>query len=960
MILVNRSFARGAHSSYLYARPDLVDVALGARTIENMVISKEGVPETRAGFAFIDECRSPGTEKRLIPFIFSSGTGDTYAIEAGNEYMEFTRAGERILETALVITAATQASPCVITTSTAHGMSAGDHVYIESVVGMTELNGRRYLVGTPSTTTLSLQDVHGANVDSTDFTAYSSAGSVARIYKIDTEYQESELQDIRFKQTADVMYLTHPDHPQRKLSRTGHTSWTLTDVAFNPTIEGPSAISVTAGGTGDGFVIKYAVTTVPYTGAESLKGYEAGISITGATATNPVVVTVANSYTNGDEVYISGVAGMTELNGRRFIVSAQSGTTITLTNTDGTSYGAWTSGGTVYRTHDVITNADLPTSTVPHVITWTAVSGAARYAIYREQYGFWGFIGYSTSTTFSDPGITPDTSQGPPEYNEEFFGDDDKPSAVTIHQQRVIYGGSNNEPDTVKASTQGSYDNFSTHTPLVDTDAVESILGSTEVNRIVHLVSLRRLIALTESSEWTIEGNQSGSYTATSINVRPYTNQGASRVTPAIIDNDIIYVQARGNTLRNLYYDFSEESYVGTDLTMKASDMFRGYSIRDMAYAKVPDSLLWVCRSDGKLLSLTYNKEEKVLAWAGHEVGGTDVVVENVCSVPERDDTTIGGENAVYAIVKRTIDGRTCRYMERLEARHVEQDARDRFTWEAPDYQHEFTYLDSHLTYDGRNIGAVTMTLSGSGETRTLTASAATFASTDAGNDEASKEYWLYTAAGARLRCPVTAYTSTTVVTVRPASTVPASLDATATTLWSSAVRRVTMAWHLEGEEVSALGNGFVAADAFTDDTPKVVADGAVTLDDYYSVIHLGLPYIQDLELNDIEFPEGESMYGLQKLVKGSAVYVAQTAGFMVGIEFPDDDEAVDEGLTPAPDAEQVDPGTEPAPLRTEIVEVEIEDKRYTSHGRSVIRCAKPLPLRILAVTRVVEVSKNG
>jgi hypothetical protein len=958
MILAQRSFARGVNSSYLYARPDLVDVAFGARTIENMVLSKEGVPETRAGFAFIDECRDPSTEKRLIPFVFSTGTGDTYAIEAGHEYMEFVRAGERILETAIVITAALQQSPCIITTSTAHGMSAGDHVYIEGVVGMTELNGRRYMVGTPSTTTLSLQDVHGANIDSTNFTAYSSAGTVARIYKIATEYQEDELQDLRFTQSADVMYIAHPNHAQRKLSRAGHASWTLADVAFNPTIEGPSAISVTAGGTGDGLTYKYTVTTVPYTGAESLKGYEAGLSITGVTSLNPITLTVTNTYSNGDEVYISGVLGMTELNGRRFTVSAAAAGSINLLDTDGSSYGTYTSGGTVYRTHDIITNADAPTVALPHVITWTAVANAARYAIYRELYGFWGFIGYSTSTTFSDPGITPDTSQGPPEYNEEFFGDDDKPSAVTIHQQRVVYGGSNNEPDTGKASTQASYDNFSTHTPLVDTDAVEFTLGSTEVNRIVHLVSLRRLIALTDAAEFTIEGNQSGSFTATSINVRPYTNEGASRVRPAIIGNDVIYVQARGNTLRSLYYDFSEETYTGDDLTMKASDLFRGYSIRDMAYAKIPDSLLWVCRSDGKLLSLTYNKKEKVLAWAGHTVGGEDVVVENVCSVPELDDSTIGGEDAVYAIVKRTVNERTVRYLERLQGRYVEQDARDRFTWDAPDYQHEFTYLDSHLTYDGRNIGAVTMTLSGSGETRTLTASSATFASTDAGNGDASKQYWLYTADGDLLRCPVTVYTSSTVVTVRPDRTVPASLEATATLLWSSAVKRVTGLWHLEGEEVSALGYGFVAADALTDDEPATVEDGAIVLSDYYPVIHVGLPYIQDLELNDIEFPEGESMYGLQKVVNGVAVYVAQTAGFMAGIELLDGDD-VEENLSHAADAEQTNPD-EPAPLSTGIIEVEVEDKRFTSHGRAVIRCAKPLPLRILAVTRVVEIKTNG
>ncbi len=51
-------------------------------------------------------------------------------------------------------------------------------------------------------------------------------------YEISSPYLEAELFDIKFAQSADVMYLTHPNHPAKKLSRTGHTSWSLTNVDF--------------------------------------------------------------------------------------------------------------------------------------------------------------------------------------------------------------------------------------------------------------------------------------------------------------------------------------------------------------------------------------------------------------------------------------------------------------------------------------------------------------------------------------------------------------------------------------------------------------------------------------------------------------------------------------------------------------------------------------------------------
>jgi len=52
-------------------------------------------------------------------------------------------------------------------------------------------------------------------------------------YEISTPYLTAELFDIKFAQSADVMYLCHPNHEVRKLSRTGHTNWTLSTVSFS-------------------------------------------------------------------------------------------------------------------------------------------------------------------------------------------------------------------------------------------------------------------------------------------------------------------------------------------------------------------------------------------------------------------------------------------------------------------------------------------------------------------------------------------------------------------------------------------------------------------------------------------------------------------------------------------------------------------------------------------------------
>ena len=97
---------------------------------------------------------------------------------------------------------------------------------------MTEVNGKRFLVADKTTNTFELQDKDGTDINSSAFTAYSSGGVSNKVFELATPYTTAQLFDIKFAQSADVMYITHPEHEVEKLSRTGHTAWTLTDVDF--------------------------------------------------------------------------------------------------------------------------------------------------------------------------------------------------------------------------------------------------------------------------------------------------------------------------------------------------------------------------------------------------------------------------------------------------------------------------------------------------------------------------------------------------------------------------------------------------------------------------------------------------------------------------------------------------------------------------------------------------------
>ena len=153
-------------------------------------------------------------------------------------------------------------------------------------------------------------------IDSTSFGAYTSGGTTARVYEIATPYAAEDLFRIYYAQTADAMTLCHPNYAPRELTRTGHTSWTLSLIAFQPTVDEPTGMSVVATvGTGS-TTYKYRVTAVIEANyEESLTGFAPTKAVTGATKANPCQITAtAHGYTSGDSVRLKSIGGMTDLN----------------------------------------------------------------------------------------------------------------------------------------------------------------------------------------------------------------------------------------------------------------------------------------------------------------------------------------------------------------------------------------------------------------------------------------------------------------------------------------------------------------------------------------------------------------------------------------------------------------------------------------------------------------------
>lgn len=568
-------------------------------------------------------------------------------------------------------------------------------------------------------------------------------------------------------------------------------------------------------------------------------------------------------------------------------------------------------------------NADLD-KTNYNEITIGAVSGALEYNVYREQNGVYGFIGIARpsggSIKFKDIGYEVDTSDTPPSARNPFSSD--YPSTATYFQQRLVLANTDAEPEKVWASRTGDFKNFTISSPLQDDDAVTFTIVGRQVNEVRHLVEIGRLVALTSGGEWTIEGDAAGILQPTAINLKQQGYNGANRLKPIIVGNNVLYVQARGSVVRDLRYQFESDGYAGQDLTVFASHFFDGYTLDDWDFQQIPNSIVWVVRSDGTLLGLTYLPEHNLWGWHRHD---TDGAFENVCTIPE------GDEDANYVVVKRTIDGQTRRYIERLESRQISDISVDAF------------FVDSGVTYDGRNTNdSHTMTLSGGstwgwGETLTLTSSTSYFSAGDVG------DAIVLNAGEDSITCEITAYSSGTEVSVQSNKDVSSDFQGVTISNWSKAVTSVSGLDHLEGEIVSVLGDGNVLFNGDADDPKAIqytVDTGEISLDEPFSVIHAGLPFVSDLETLDLENISGETLADKKKLIKSVTVFVEESRGIFAG---PDADH-----LREAKQRSTENYG-EPVNSLTGTIDVRLESS-WNSNGRTFIRQRDPLPLSVLAI----------
>lgn len=657
----NRTFQSnltgGELSPAMYSRTDVAKYQTGVKEGINVIIKPEGGMRSVPGTRFVGEIALSTQQGFLLPF--DLGVGETYVLEFGQETLRFIRDGAYILDSARenAVTGAI-GSPGVFTAA-AHGFGDGERVWLDQIVaaGATQLNNRFFTVANATANTFTLVDEWG---DPVPLTVTVGAGRATADYVLSTPYDLATLGDARlnFAQDQDTMYLLSRKYPVYRLTRIAPDNWTLTLEDFQPSIEPP-------GDTAEAVAHDQTLNTVT------------------VSAANPAVVTLnAHGFANGQLFAFSRAdANGQDLLDQVFTIAGVTANTFQLSGYDRSALAASTARGQRGTTGDVLSKyqvsavsedtgeESLPSDTFyalhdlsiagnKNNLSWPAVPGTARYVVYKDDNGIFGYIGGTTGTTFVDENINPDLSDTPQQGRNPFSGAGNYPGCGTFFEQRLFLASTDNNPAGVWGSQSANPRNFGVSSPVKANDAITFRVRANRVTTIEALVPTERLLMLTRSGEWLVRGSSQEEYlTPTNVVLRQRAFRGSTAVPPVQAGDFVLHAQRGGRAVRDINF---ERDVVSSELTILARHLIPpGVSIRRMVFQQEPYSVVWVVLSDGRLIAMTYMLEHEIWGWTRMDFGTG--IVEDVAVVEEADG------DAVYVQVRRTINGATKRYIERME-----------------------------------------------------------------------------------------------------------------------------------------------------------------------------------------------------------------------------------------------------------------------------------------------------
>jgi hypothetical protein len=516
--------------------------------------------------------------------------------------------------------------------------------------------------------------------------------------EVASPYQESELRELQYVQVNDIMYLAHANHAPRKLTRVSDTNWTLTTVAWSypPLLDQNLTTTTIASSAASG------TATLTASASTFVAGHVGSQwAIQWPRSSGSISETIDSNKTSTATLDIQGGWTLTT-------VGTWIGTVRLLRIPQKEMDEDGGSGFTAYevvREFNSLTTARNFTATGTEdervglklqVLNY-ASNTSARVFLESTDFNSGGTVTINSVASGTSAGATVNkwlgsVITGTTQWSEAAFSAvRGYPRAVAIHEQRLCFGGTAHQPNTVWCSKVDDFENF--QLGVGADDGLQFTVASSEGNRIEWMFSQKRLMLGTSGDEWTIGGADSGqAFSSTNVQAQKQSSFGSKTMRAILLNDVLLFVQRRGRKVRELTYNFERDGWVAPDLTVLSEHVTQGELV-ELAFQQQPDAILWAVRGDGQLVGMSYERDQEVVAWHRHTTDGEFESVATVYGLSGADDE-------VWLVVKRTINGQTKRYIERFKA-----DNRAKFEAQTKD---DWWYLDCAKRYSGTATATIT------------------------------------------------------------------------------------------------------------------------------------------------------------------------------------------------------------------------------------------------------------
>jgi len=674
-------------------------------------------------------------------------------------------------------------------------------------------------------------------------------------YEIASPYAEDEINDAKFVQSADVIYFVHPLYPPYKLSRLGTAEWTMEETEFiyaafmDENIESTDTITATVDGADPDYTLVSSVAdffTADDVGGHFLIKYP---------RTDNAIQEVFSSATVG--------ASTIRISGQWSFVTHGTWTgTVKIQRSfnDGSTWQDYrTYSGTADRNVDASGEEEL--ENVLYRINCTAyTSGTLTCDLSTQDYFdkvVFLITAYTSGTTVDaerqSGEMTGHSAETVPDWAWGAWSPKNGyPEAIAFFEERLCFAASTNQPQTVWTSKTGNYENLTSGT--FDDSALIYTISSDRVNKILWMVPQAALIIGTDGGEWKMSsGKREEPITPENISFKRQSTYGSESIQGILINDVIMYIQRGGRKLREMTYSYEREIFVSPDMSILAEQITES-GVVNMVFQQNPHPIIWLTRTDGTLVAFTYESGQDVVGWHRHPMDNG--LVESIASISGLP------EDEVWMVVRRTIDGSTARYIERMKPVNFGLTNVD--AW----------FVDSALEFDGGD--AFDISGATNADPCVLTITGHSFSDGD--------QIKITGVAGmTKLNSHVFSVGNPTANTIELRDENDTDdINSTAYGVYTSggSAIRVENTFgglsHLEGETVSALVDGAVVDDA-------VVSSGSAVLERFGNRIVIGLKYTSVLKPMNIEsdLADGGSQ-ARKKRISKVAVRFYRTSGAQI------------------------------------------------------------------------------